>query len=206
MEEKSDIIKSAREIAMENAEKIAKEVSPAELEKIELLKNGANLANKFFAEQMELKELIANVEKHKEKEEMARIVQATLVERIPIEKDYDRITKAVLEFEKKKKSGNYKKYSSMESILHNEIKMLQQQYSQIKKQGFEEIKVMLTEKVSEVTKELEQTRGAKVDIQKSVETTASSSQEWRDFLAKLNLEFEGALNNYKKALTELIGS
>jgi hypothetical protein len=117
-------MKSAKEIGLERAEKIIKEIPKEELKKYNEKNYAKSLVQEFFANTNDIKSLLQKV---KNNEEIIKMVQILLIESLHFEKEDKNVHKAILELEKLKKSSNYEKYSILESFLNDTIKQIKKE-------------------------------------------------------------------------------
>lgn len=202
-----NIIKSAREIGLQKAEEIAKNVSSEALTEKEFIEKGKLLAYSYINETIDLKTLASEINKNNN-ELLLRGALLTLVKTIALDKDFSAIAAAVLELEKNNKNSNFEKYSAMELLLNSDLKTLQMQFNEIKKQKYSEFKRALEEQINLNKEAINAKLGAapdsKIDIEKSIEISLENNKEWKDFNASLRLDFEEQIDICKNNLTELI--
>jgi hypothetical protein len=66
------------------------------------------------------------------------------------------------------------------------------------------MKESIKEKILLAKEQIEENIEGTVDVEKSAEMSLDASQEWRNFIAKLTIEFEEEFNKIKSNIIELI--
>ncbi len=190
-------------------EKLAKagELSAAEREQIKLGEELTGILSDFFTHKLDTDSLWVELKKKWDsgKPSVVKETQLRLIHTLSLggsDPDTERYSAAVLSLETIKTQN---RYSELEYQL-GALKKLRQQYQQEKNQKFGAIKDGIREQVRAAAMNLaaRQKNGASVDIESSLEATARSSPQWRQFSLSFEKQygqkFEEVLNRLKATI------
>jgi len=177
-------------------EKLARagELSAAEKENLKHAEELTTILSDFFTLKLDNEGLWLKLKKFKDEgqENLVRETQLRIISTLNLgisDFDLDRYGSGLLGLETLKET---QRYSEIENNLNN-IKKLRQQYQQEKTSKFTAIKDSIRLQVKMAAQKIAAQQGrnnAAVDVEGSIEATARSSPQWRDFSSK----FEKASN------------
>lgn len=194
-----DIIKSAREIALEKIEKIGQATEEEKL-RWKYLPEGEKLAAKYLKQDCELP---AELKKYDEKTSpyIKEGASGILVRNISLPKDElsrkstKRAMDGIKEL-KKDKAGIENIYSQMRRIFTHYTEQGEQQ----KKQAYESLKAEFSAKLQQaVQKQLGTTAGVRIDVEKHPQF----QQEWQKVKSQFDSQYLTVLDELKQQLTEI---
>ncbi|MCD6599349.1 MAG: hypothetical protein J7L19_02090, partial [Dehalococcoidia bacterium] len=83
------------------------------------------------------------------------------------------------------------------------VETLRQEYTQAKKQTYEQLKAALEKQFQTVAQQVIE-QGLKVDAESSLEANVKNSPQWKAFIAEHDKSYGEMFNNYIAKLRELI--
>ncbi len=169
-------------------EKLARigDLSPAEKEKLKVSEKLTQLLAGYFTNKIDVNSLWLELKKYKEQghESIVREAQRRLLNAITLtgnQADFEHCRSALLGCETIKEHSRY-------PDLEHGLKMLESlrlQYQQEKERAFNNIKRSIQQQVEMAAKQVlrqSNNRNISVDVEGSVEATARTSPQWRNFL------------------------
>ena len=192
-----DIIKSAREIAMEKVEKLG-EVTDEERLKWKYVPEGEKLAARYLNEDSDLAAALSKYEE-KVKRYVLEGAGEVLIRNIDLPRN-DRIKKTNrkamdgLKAIKSDKVGVENVYSKIRRVFSHYVEQGEQQ----RRQAYGTLKTEFEVKVQQaVQQQLGSLAGIKIDV----ESQPQFQEEWRQILAQLDLQYIKLLEEYKQELS-----
>ncbi len=192
-----DIIKSAREIAMEKVEKLG-EVTDEERLKWKYVPEGEKLAARYLNEDSDLAAALSKYEE-KVKRYVLEGAGEVLIRNIDLPRN-DRIKKTNrkamdgLKAIKSDKVGVENVYSKIRRVFSHYVEQGEQQ----RRQAYGTLK---TEFEAKVQQAVQQQLGSLAGIKIDVESQPQFQEEWRQILAQLDLQYIKLLEEYKQELS-----
>jgi hypothetical protein len=168
----------------------------------------ASILSDYFTAKLSPEDLWQELRKQKEEggEFLLREAQLKLIDAISLsgsDRDFDRQRRGILAVETLKSEGNY---TALEQSLDS-IQNLRRQYGEESEKTFREIKGKIEKQVRLAAQQLAAqsgARGASIDVQGSVETTAKASPEWKNFISKHESSFSQKLKDRLTTLREMV--
>lgn len=172
-------------LAKERLAKIG-DLSPKEKEELRLSEKLTTLLANYFTGKIDADDLWLELKQYKEQgyEAMIRETQVRLLNAITLginRADFERYCSAILGCETLKE---HNRYPELEYSL-KAVEKLRDQYQQEKEEAFNAIKRGLQQQVEMAARQIlrqSSDRAVSIDIESSVEATARTSPQWRNFL------------------------
>lgn len=194
-----DIIKSAREIAMEKVEKLGK-ASEEERLVWKYLPQGEALAAKYLRDDcnllVELSQYQENAKKYVTRGAAEVLIRNISLPKNDVAKKKNRKTMDGLKLLKDDKVGLENIYSKMRYLFNH----YEEQGEQQRKQAYQSLKAELEDRIQKaVQQQLGTLIGEKIDVEKQPQF----QQEWRKIQNQLDSAYLVHLNEYKKELSAI---
>ena len=194
-----DIIKSAREIAMEKVEKLGK-ASEEERLVWKYLPQGEALAARYLKDDcnllVELSQYQENAKKYVSRGAAEVLIRNISLPKNEVAKKKNRKTMDGLKLLKNDKVGLENIYSKMRYLFNH----YDEQGEQQRQQAYQSLKAELEDKIQKaVQQQLGTLMGGNIDVEKQPQF----QQEWRKIQAQLDSAYMVHLNEYKKELSAI---
>ncbi|MFC2021554.1 hypothetical protein ACFLU1_07260 [Chloroflexota bacterium] len=194
-----DIIKSAREIAMEKVEKLGEATEEERLE-WKYLPQGEGLAAKYLKEDcnllVELSKYEENVKKHVIRGAAEILIRNIGMPNNDIDKKNNRRAMDGLKLLKNDKVSVENIFSKIRYLFNHYAEQGDQQ----REQAYQSLKAEMEAKIQQA---MQQQMGPMMGTEIDVEKQPQFQQEWRKMQAQLDAAYLGHLNDYKRELLDI---
>ena len=189
-------IKSALELALEKAERYGK-ATPQEMQEVKWQEQARQLAAEFLREKIELESELKKLPPDSQSA-LAKYVKEILLRNITLPREgivddaNKRAQIGMLQVARDKKT--------MQRVLQ-EIDQLYKSYAQVRQNALQQVKAQFNAQLDNVRKSLEAQMQRPLNV--DVEQTPQFQEQWRNFEAQLNQQFEPLLDKHKAMLATL---
>ncbi len=189
-------IKSALELALEKAERFGK-ASPEEMQEVKWQEQARQLAGEFLREKIDLEPELKKIPPEAQSA-LAKYVKEILLRNINLPREgvvndaNKRAQIGMLQVARDKKA--------MQRVLQ-EIDQLYKSYAQVRQNALQQVKAQFNAQLDSVRKTMEAQMQRPLNV--DVEQTPQFQEQWRNFEAQLNQQFEPLLDKHKSMLATL---
>jgi F0F1-type ATP synthase membrane subunit b/b' len=189
-------IKSALELALEKAERYGK-ATPQEMQEVKWQEQARHLAAEFFREKIDLEPELKKFPTEAQTA-LGKYVKEILLRNINLPREgvadtaNKRAQNGILQVSRDKKAA--------QRVLQ-EINQLFIGYEQVRQNALQQFKAQFNAQLENVRKSMEAKMQRPLNV--DVENTPQFQEQWRNFEAQLNQQFEPLLDKHKAMLTTL---